>query len=544
MDDIILKHVLKNAVDYSGKANSKFVIGKILQEKPEYKKNIKNLICKIEKIIEDVNNLTLEEQKQKLSSFKFKKIKIKKQEIPNLKNAKKGKVIMRFAPNPNGALSLGHCRQALWNWFFVKKYKGKFILRFDDTDPKIKVPLKQAYTWIQEDLKWLGIKIDKVIIQSSRLKIYYKYAEQLIKLGKAYICNCNIESWRDLVKQKKSCPCRNLNNKEQLKRWKLMFTSYKEGEAVLRIKTNLQDKNPALRDWPAFRIIDKGKHPLVKSKVWPLLNFASAIDDHELKITHILRGIDLKISDERQKYIYKYFNWKYPETIYTGMLSFSGIKSTSEIKKLIEEGKLTGWDDISLGTIKALRKRGFKSKAISNFIKSLGINKSEIRIDLKNLNAFNKEIIDKEANRYFIVFNPIKIKIKDAYGLKTKIPLHPDFPKRGFRTFKTKDEFYIQDTIDKNKVYRFIHLFNFQNNKFLSLDYNPNLHAKLIHWLPVSKDLVKIEVLMIDKSIKTGLGESSLKNLKINSIIQSERNFFICLNKKVGNKLEFSYLHE
>ena len=327
MEDIILKHTLKNAVDYNGKADSKSVIGKILSEKKSYKKQIKEILPKINKIVEQVNNLTLEQQKQQLASFTFKKIKKKEkvQELPGVK----GKVIMRFAPNPNGVLSLGHCRQALWNWFFVQKYKGKYYVRFDDTDPKIKVPIKEAYKWIQEDLEWLGIKIDKIYIQSSNLKNYYKYAEKLIRLNKAYVCDCNVEYWRELTRKKQSCPCR--KSKDQLKRWKAMFTTYNEGEAVLRIKTNIKDKNPALRDWPAFRIVFQGKHPLVKAKVWPLLNFASAIDDYELKITHILRGIDLKISDDRQKYIYKYFKWTYPKTTYTGMLHFSGIKSTSEI---------------------------------------------------------------------------------------------------------------------------------------------------------------------------------------------------------------------
>jgi len=539
MDDIILKHALKNAVDYNGKANPKFVINKILSEKKSYKKNIKEIIPKVNNIVEQVNNLSLEEQKQRLASYKFKiKKKIKKEEtLPEVK----GKVIMRFAPNPNGALSLGHCRQALWNWFFVQKYKGKYYVRFDDTDPKVKVPLKQAYKWIQEDLEWLNIKIDKVHIQSSNLKNYYKYAKKLIKLNKAYVCDCNVEFWREQTRNKQPCPCR--KSKDHLKRWNLMFTTYNEGQAVLRIKTNIKDKNPALRDWPAFRIVNQGKHPLVKAKVWPLLNFASAIDDHELKITHIIRGIDLKISDERQKYIYKYFKWTYPKTIYTGMLHFSGIKSTSEIRKNIELGNLSGWDDITLGTIKALRKKGFQPEAISNFIKSLGINRSDVKVDIKNLNAFNKDIVDKTANRYFIIFDPKKIKIKDAYEMEIQLPLHPEDSKRGFRQFRIKDEFYVQDNLDEKTTYRFIHLFNFKNNKFLNLDYNPNLNAKLIHWLPTN-DVINIQVTMPDGSIKTGLGESNLKNLKVNEVIQGERNFFLCLNKKNKDNLEFSYLHE
>ena len=139
-----------------------------------------------------------------------------------------------------------------------------------------------------------------------------------------------------------------------------MFNKYKEGEAVYRVKTDLENPDPAVRDWPGFRIIQKSKHPLdKKSRVWPLLNFASAIDDKEFNITHIVRGIDLRISDDRQGYIYKYFGWKYPTTIYQGKLILKGTKSKTEIKEKLAAGELDGWDDPRLSTVMAFRKRGF-----------------------------------------------------------------------------------------------------------------------------------------------------------------------------------------
>ncbi|QQG38842.1 MAG: glutamate--tRNA ligase, partial [Candidatus Woesearchaeota archaeon] len=356
MKDKILKHALLNAISYKGKASAKVVLNKLLSELPHLKDKIKVIIKDIEKVVKEVNKLSHEEQKNQLESLGIKQEIKKPQErqIPDLINVK-NKVVMRFAPNPNGPLSLGHCRPALWNWFFVQKYKGTYILRFDDTDPKVKIPIKEAYDWIKEDLVWLGVKPTKIVIQSSRLKTYYKYAEELIKLDGAYVCTCSPESWKKLVDSKKPCICRSLKKEENLKRFKSMFKTYKEGEAVLRIKTDISHPNPAIRDWPAFRIVDKSNHPLSKEKVWPLLNFASAIDDHEFKVTHILRGIDLSISDDRQKYIYNYFKWTYPETMYNGKLLVSGIKSSSEAREMISKGELSGWDDPRLGTIKALR---------------------------------------------------------------------------------------------------------------------------------------------------------------------------------------------
>jgi len=534
MKDLIFKYVLQASMKYDD-INLNSIIGKIVAEKPEYKKFVKDVIKETKEIIEDVEKLDLEEKKKHLERFTFYKEEKKEKEyiLPNVQD----KVVMRFAPNPNGAMSIGHSRQAIWNDFFVKKYKGKLILRFDDTDPKVKIPEKKFYKWYEEDLKYLGVEVSKVVKQSSRLKIYYKYAEDLIDMEKAYVCLCK-DKFKDY---KEGCPCRELNTEEHMKRWRLMFKKYGEGTAVLRIKTDIYHPNPAIRDWIAFRIVNKPKHPFSKERLWPLLNFASAIDDHEFGITHILRGIDLKSSVERQKYIYEYFSWKYPETIYTGKLFFKGLKSTTQIKKLIKEKTVDGWDDVSLGTIGALTRRGIKGGAIRNFILSLGINKSEVKVDIKNLYSFNKEIVDKKSNRYFVAFNPKKIKIKSFKDRKVKIPLHVDFPERGSRILNCKDEFYVQDDLERGKLYRFMHLFNFLNNNFISNDLVKD--AKLIHWVP-SNNSIKVEVVMEDNSKLKGYGESSLRKVKLGEVIQFERNFFANLESKERDKFIFVYSHK
>ena len=200
-EELILKYVLQNAVRYNGKANAGAVIGKVLQEDPELKNDINRVKGYIELIVKDVNSMTLKNQEDKLKLLAPELLEVKHEKevrkIPELKNAKK--VVMRFAPNPNGPLSLGHCRQALWNWFFVENYKGSYVLRFDDTDPKVKTPLKDAYEWFKDDLKWLNVKVSKTVIQSSRLKIYYNYAEELLKQGNAYVCNCNQDLFKKLI---------------------------------------------------------------------------------------------------------------------------------------------------------------------------------------------------------------------------------------------------------------------------------------------------------------------------------------------------------
>ena len=394
-EETIKKHALKNAYEHEGEASAGAVINRVLGEKPELKKDMKKLGQEIKKQVEEVNKLSYGRIKQELEQ-KYPELLEKKDEerrdLPELPGDT-SKVVMRMAPNPNGPLHLGHARQAILNWFYVKKYKGKYILRFDDTDPKNKTPLKEAYDWIIEDLKWLGITPDEILYASDRLDIYYKYAEELLEKGEAYVCTCKPEEFKKLKDKGQACPCRNLPKEEQLKRWKKMFNEYKEGEAVYRVKTNLKDPNPALRDWPAFRIIENSKHPRnKKARVWPLLNFNSSIDDHLTGVTHIIRGRDLDFTEHQQKYLYKHFNWKYPETIVTGKLNLEGTTlSSSEIKKGIESGKYRGWEDEKIGTLKALRKRGIKPEAIKQLIWDLGVRKNNATITLSNLKAAAKK---------------------------------------------------------------------------------------------------------------------------------------------------------
>ena len=148
-----------------------------------------------------------------------------------------------------------------------------------------------------------------------------------------------------------------------------------QGDAVVRVKTDLDLPNPALRDWPALRI-QHAPHPMVGKlyKVWPLLDFQSAVEDHLQGVTHIVRGKDLMDSTRKQTLLYEHFGWKYPETLYWGRVKvheFGGF-STSGMREDINQGKFDGWDDSRLPTISALRRRGFQSQAIREFWLDLG----------------------------------------------------------------------------------------------------------------------------------------------------------------------------
>ena len=245
-------------------------------------------------------------------------------------------------------LHLGSARAILLSHEYARIYNGKFILRFEDTDPKVKRPSLKFYDSIREDLKWLGCKVDEEYIQSDRLPIYYEYTEKLIGDGNAYVCECPAEEFHKITLAKQACPCRDLPASEQLERWHRMLDGgYKEGEAVVRVKTELDHPNPAVRDWPALRIIDTKKypHPRVGSKyiVWPLYNLAAGLDDHLMGMTHIIRGKEHYTNMVRQKYMYKHLGWEYPQAIHYGRLKITGaFLSKSKIVAGVRDGTYTG----------------------------------------------------------------------------------------------------------------------------------------------------------------------------------------------------------
>ncbi|MFC2143367.1 glutamate--tRNA ligase [Candidatus Aenigmatarchaeota archaeon] len=545
VDETIKKYILINAIEHNGVAQTKSVLGKLLADEPSLRKNILSVKNKIEDGIDEINRLGLGKQKEELEKMGgYKEVKkIEKKVLPDLDVGRS--FVIRFAPNPNGAIHLGNARPAILCDEYRKKYKGKLILRFDDTDPKIKVPEKQFYKWIKEDLKWLKVKWDTEIVASKRLNIYYTHAESLIKDGNAYVCSCEVERWRNLRDKSKSCPCRKSISKKNMMLWKKMLTGkLKEGSAVLRIKTDLEAKNPAVRDWPAFRIVDKPKHPFSKKKLWPLYNFASAIDDHLLGVTHIFRGQEHTTNEVKQRYLYQHFKWKYPFNIVLGRFSLVDmVLSKTAIREGIKETKYRGWDDLTLGTIRSLKRRGFQPEAIRRIIVDVGVKPSDITISFENLAGYNKKIIDSKANRYFFVANPIRIEMDKMPIKKIDIPIHPE-NKTKKRTIQLDKIFYI-DKDDFNKYkgieVRLKDLCNIKLGEKSKYTGKEIKSIPKIHWVP--KDNISVRVFLPNKRIN-GFGEANLAKTKIGDVIQFERFGFVRIEKAAKTNIVAIFCHE
>ena len=552
MDKLILKYALQNAVKYNGKANPGAILGKVLAEREELRNQRKEVLEHITKIVNEVNNLPADEQLKRLNELApelLEKKEVGKKQLPELKGITKNPVF-RFEPNPSGALHIGHVVNVLLMSEYAKKYKGKFIVRIADTDPEeIDV---EAYKLVIDDIRWLTNIDFKTYIQSDRMDLYYMYATRLIKEHYAYVCKCRQDEFKSTSDRMMECPCRSNSVEKNLIEWRKMLDEYMDGDAVVRLKTDMRHKNPAVRDFPLLRI-NTTEHPKQgkKYRAWPLYNFSVTIDDIEMGITYIIRGKDHTVNTERQKYIYNYLKANLPVFHHIGRINFIGMRvSKSATRDEIKQGKFTGWDDPRLPFVMAFKRRGIRPEAFVRYTHELGPSVVDKVVEyeefMKMIYSFNRDVIDRKANRYFVIFDQKKIKIKNAPKMSVKAPLHPEIS-RWFarkRKFKTSDEFYADEDIKKGKMYRFMHLFNFKDNAFISKDHDPKLNAQMIDWLPVSDDLVNVEVVMPSNEIKKGLGESNLRMVKVNDIVQFERKFFARCDRKEKEKIVFYFAHK
>lgn len=552
LEEIVYKHALLNAAKHKGSANPGAVIGSIMSQEADLRSRAKEIGPIAGKIVGQVNSLSQEELTSEMEKYnvevtqKKAKKEVGLQELPGTHE----NIVMRFAPNPSGPLHIGHARAAVPNAEYVKRHGGKLILRIEDTDPKR--VFEPAYEMIPEDLAWLGIKADEVIYQSDRFEIYYDYARQLIEKGAAYMCTCDGATFKELKDNCKPCPCRDNTVEENLELWD-KFEDMDVGEAVLRVKTDIQHKNPAIRDWVAMRLVEEA-HPRLgnKYKIYPMMNFSVAVDDHLLGLTHVLRGKDHLANTEKQKYLYEHMGWDMPEFIHYGRLKMEDIPlSTSKAMAGIENGDYSGWDDPRLGTLKAIARRGIDPRTIYQLITEIGVKMSDSAISWKKIYGLNRNFIEPIANRYFFVENPVKVTV-DGYDdgdVVIERPLHADHTDRGNRLLPFNGSAYLASEDVNDGVVRLMDAVNV-DIKGDSLTYNSTsfedaraLKAKIIQWVPVDEN-ISVKIVMNDGSIKTGLGELAIKDLKVGDIVQFERVGFARLDEIKDEEVVFYFAHK
>lgn len=528
------KLALQNAVFFKGKANPKSIVGKVLGECPEWRSKVPELNEIVNSIVEEVNVMSLDDQKKALEeldpSMLIKEKKERTYELPDLKNVS-GKVVMRIAPGPSGPLHIGHTRVSILNDEYVKRYGGKLICRFEDTNPEKIDP--DAYRMIPEDLEWMGVKVTDTYIQSERFEIYYEHTKKLIEQGNAYVCTCDAEDWRQKKEKKQACPCRGLPVNEQLERYeKFLGGEYPEGKAIVVVKTAIDHPNPAVRDFVALRLVDH-PHPRTGTKyiAYPMMNLSVAIDDHLMGMTHVIRGKDHLNNTFRQEYIFGYFGWKKPEYYHYGLVNIPDtVLKTSLIKESIKNGEYSGWDDVRTGTVRALRRRGIKPEAIRRYWVESGIKPIDIQFSWDNLFAMNRDAIDADTNRYFFVSDPVRYEIESDVKITGMAPLHPDHPERGNREYELKGKNAVFISADDSDLFR--NAGKVRLKDLCNVDYGTPVKFsgtdvsilkkgfKAIQW--VSEDSCKAKLLMPDGTVLEGLVENLALDEK-NEMVQFER---------------------
>ncbi|VVB89161.1 Glutamate--tRNA ligase [uncultured archaeon] len=557
---IIKKYALQNAVKYNKTPQAGAVMGKVMAN-PELRSRAKEINALVAEVLSEIDNMSPDSRQEELNRIApelIAELKEKKEPDKGLPPLEiDGDLVMRFAPNPNGPPTIGSSRGIVVNSEYTKKYNGKFIIRFDDTDPATKRPMLEAYDWYLDDCEWLGAKPDEVIIASDRIPKYYEVAEELIKKGGAYVCFCEQEVFKALKDIKKACPHREQGEKKNLEAWKKMLSGgYKEQEAVLRIKTDIAHKDPAIRDWVAFRII-KTPHPRPevgdKYNAWPLLDFEGAVEDHLLGTTLIIRGKDLTDAETRQRYVYNYMGWTYPKTLHWGRVQIHefGKLSTSGLKKAIAEGTYSGWDDPRVPTIRALRRRGIRPEALRKFMIELGLGETDISLSLDTLYAENRKIIDPVANRYFFVWDPVELEVEDAEPKVAKVPLHPS--RAGMREIPVGTTVCIcnsdTETFKVGERLRLKDLYNIEitgvspvSAKFIGTDMDlvRKEKARIIHWAP--PDGLKVKVLSPDGEF-SGIGERGMEK-ELDNAVQFERFGFVRIDSVSGDEVVAYFTHK
>ncbi len=564
MENRLLGFVLKNAHEFGGKINPKAVLGLVLRDNPELKKDVPGTLKKIEEAVAVVSEMSSDEILEKLVQDFPSLLEAKKEEVKGplkaLRNAEKGKVVVRIAPSPSGALHVGHAYGASLNYEYAKMYEGKFLLRIEDTNPEN--IYEKGYELIERDAQWLAEgKVAEVVVQSSRLEWYYELAKKLVEMGKAYLCECDADLWREMKNKGEACSCRSLGVDEHLARYEKMFSSYAPGEAVLRLKTDIEHKNPAMRDFSLMRINDH-VHPKTGTsfRVWPLMVFSVAVDDHDLGVTHVLNGKDHADNAKKEAMIMDCFGWKVPEYQHWGRINFEGFAlSSSKTKLAIEQQEYQGWDDIRLPFMPALRRRGYQAGAFRKFAMKIGLSLNDKTVSKeefwKMVNAFNKELVEPLANRYFFVDDPVEITIAKAPAEKVSLAVHPDFADRGVRELAAEGVFLVSEKdregLVEGKLHRLIDYGNFEfvNGKFVfhSKEYEKFKDAdnkgKIIHWLPAQESNVAVEVVLEDGKVARGFAEEGLRQVEEGAVVQFEREFFCRVDTKEKGKIIMWYLH-
>ena len=335
----------------------------------------------------------------------------------DLENHKYGeKVCTRFPPEPNGYLHIGHAKSICLNFTTAAKYGGKCNLRYDDTNP-VKEDMEYVDS-IEADVRWLGFDWDKRLWASDDFDKMYEAAVELIKKGKAFVCDLTgeeIREYRGTLKEPgKESPYRNRSIEENLRLFEEMKAGkYKDGEKVLRAKIDMASPNINMRDPIIYRIAHASHHNTGdKWCIYPMYDFAHPIEDAIEGITHSI--CTLEFEDHRPLYdwVLKEVGWwpMPPQQIEFARLNLTNtVMSKRYLKAMVEDGVVEGWDDPRMPTIAGIRRRGYTPEAVRSFCETIGVAKANSTVDISLLEHCVREDLKEKVESRNVIFDPVKV---------------------------------------------------------------------------------------------------------------------------------------
>jgi glutaminyl-tRNA synthetase len=330
-----------------------------------------------------------------------------------------GRVHTRFPPEPNGYLHIGHAKSICLNFGLARDYKGLCNLRYDDTNPtKEEVEYVES---IKRDVRWIGFDWeDREYYASDYFEQLFEYAVQLIKKGKAYVCDLNADEVREyrgtLTEPGKDSPHRNRSIEENLDLFERMRKGeFPDGSRTLRAKIDMASPNLNMRDPVMYRILHASHHRTGDTWcIYPMYDWAHGQCDSIERVTHSI--CTLEFADHRPLY-----NWLLDElgVYHSRQIEFARLNLTytvmskRKLLQLVEEGYVKGWDDPRMPTISGLRRRGYTPESIRTFADRIGVAKSESTVDVASLEDCLRDDLNKRALRMMAVLHPVKLVIEN-----------------------------------------------------------------------------------------------------------------------------------
>ncbi len=363
------------------------------------------------------------------------------------------RVQTRFPPEPNGYLHIGHAKAICIDFGTAEKYGGICNLRLDDTNPT-----KEDTEYVDaiiEDIKWLGFKIDNIYYASDYFDKIHECAIELIKQGKAYVCDLSADEIREYrgtyETPGKESPYRNRSVEENLDLFARMTAGeFADGEKVLRAKIDMASPNLNMRDPVIYRVLHAHHHRTGdKWCVYPMYDFAHPLSDAAEKVTFSL--CTLEFEDHRPLYDWplKELNWPdAPRQIEFARMNLNyTITSKRRCLRLVNDGLVSGWDDPRMATLTGMRRRGYPAEAIRDFVGKIGVSKANSVIDYSLLESCVRDNLNKNAERAMVVLKPLKVVIDNYPEDKTEeisVPINPEKPELGEKTVTFSKEIYIE----------------------------------------------------------------------------------------------------